>query len=226
MKEKVTAIIVAAGSGKRMGSDIPKQFMIVNGRPVLYYTLCAFEESSVDDICIVTSSEYIPYVQNKIVMKYGFQKVSHVVLGGKERSDSVYQGLLADISSYVLVHDGARPYIHSDLINHVIEEVKEKKAVVLGVPVKDTIKIVDSTGCVEDTPNRNSLWAIQTPQAFEYQLIKSSYEYVMEYNIPVTDDSMAVECASENEIYICHGDYMNIKITTPEDLYFAEQLLK
>lgn len=225
MKEnKTIAIVLAAGNGKRMNSKVAKQYMNINGKPVLYYSLKAFEESDIDEVILVVAEGDIEYCKNDIVLKYGFCKVTKVIKGGSERYDSVYQGLIqANLAEYVLIHDGARPMITPDMIHEVIEEVKKKKACIVGVRAKDTIKIVNSKLQVIETPDRQSIWNIQTPQAFEYKLIKKAYEMLMEEtNIQVTDDAMVVETMLKCPVYLVEGTYMNIKITTPEDIKIAE----
>lgn len=217
---KVAAIIVAAGKGTRMNSDCPKQFIKVNGHPILYYTIKVFEKSNVDEIIIVTSKEYMDYVNCEIVDKYGFKKVSKVIEGGKERYESVYCGLKSMQNvGYVLVHDAARPFITADKINEVIEATYSFRAVVLGVKSKDTVKIVSEDGYVKATPDRNTVWNVQTPQAFEYKLLKSAYDKVIELGYSnATDDAMIIEYATEQPVKMLEGSYRNIKITTPEDL--------
>lgn len=220
MKDRTCAIIVAAGKGSRMGADCPKQFIEVYDKPILYYTIKAFEKSEVDEIIIVTSKEYQTYVEKDIVKRYGFKKVVSIVEGGKERYLSVYEGIksLKNIS-YVLIHDGARPFIQPKLINKTIEEVEKYNAVVVGVKSKDTVKIVDEDGFVSSTPNRECVWNIQTPQAFSYNLLKTAYDKVIEQHYSnATDDAMVVEYATRQSIKLLEGDYSNIKITTPEDL--------
>ena len=219
-KKKASAIIVAAGKGSRMKADCPKQFIEVLEKPILYYTLKAFERSGIDEVVIVTSEEYIEYVKAEIVERYHFKKVDKVVVGGNERYQSVYKGLmeLSD-SDYILVHDAARPFIEVDMINRVIREVENNEAVIVGVKSKDTIKIVDEDGFVKMTPNRNYVWNIQTPQAFAYDLLKSAYDIVINENYTcITDDAMVVEYATKQQIKVIEGSYSNIKITTIEDL--------
>lgn len=228
-KECIGVIVVAAGNGSRMKADCPKQFIEVEGRPILSYTLKAFQESDVDEIVIVTSEEHIDYVKHDIVERYQFTKVSRVVKGGHERYLSVYEGLKAmDNADYVMVHDGARPFVRVSMINRMIAEVKEEDAIVAAVKTKDTVKIVDENGYVSSTPNRNYVWNIQTPQAFTYKLLKTSYDKIVSEGYEgATDDAMVVELASNQKIKVVEGDYRNIKITTPEDLradLFAEIL--
>ena len=179
-KEKVSAIIVAAGKGSRMKSDCPKQFIEFQGRPILSYTLKAFLESEVDEIVIVTSKEYMEYVQNEIVKPSGPRKDIRVVEGGSERYLSVYEGLKAvQGAEYVMVHDGARPFVRVEMLNRMINEVMEYRAIIAAVKTKDTVKIVDENGYVCSTPERNNVWNVQTPQAFTYDLLKSAYDKII-----------------------------------------------
>lgn len=180
-----TAIIVAAGVGKRMNSETKKQYMDIAGLPVLYYTLKAFEESSIDNIIIVTGAEEIDYVRTGIVRKYEIKKIAAIIPGGKERFDSVFEGMkyLKDSTSVgwqknciVLVHDGVRPLVTPKLINTVITTAKETGACVAAVPVKDTIKETDSDGVILATLDRRGLRQIQTPQGFEFNLLYGAYE--------------------------------------------------
>lgn len=171
-----TAIVLAGGSGRRMNSDIPKQYMMLKGKPVIYYSLKAFQDNlHIDDIILVTSDHYIEYVK-KNILDDTLDKVSKVIQGGVERYDSVWEGLKCiKESGYVFIHDGARPCISQKLINDCYEAVVEDGACIAAVPVKDTIKIADSEGYAAKTPDRNTLWQIQTPQVFEYDIIKSAY---------------------------------------------------
>lgn len=230
---KTTAIVLAAGQGKRMGSDVAKQYLLLRGRPVLYYTLRNFEESPVDEIVLVTGKDQIAYCKKEIVEKFGFRKVKTIVAGGRERYHSVAKGLEAAWCDYVLIHDGARPFVTRKMIERGIEAVQQYDACIMGMPVKDTIKISDDSGFAVDTPNRNSVWQIQTPQIFSFSLIKSVYEELIlkeedlkEKGIVVTDDAMVVELFSEKRVKLVEGSYDNIKLTTPEDLKIAEAFLE
>ena len=220
---KTTAIILAGGKGKRMGSDIPKQYLEIGNKPVLYYSVKAFEESCVDEIIIVAAGTDIPMVKEDIVERYGFSKVKNVVAGGIERYDSVYQGLLAaDGADYVLIHDGARPCVTADIIERSIRAAKKYKACAAGMPVKDTIKTVDKNGFALNTPDRRMLWAIQTPQTFSYELIMEAHNArIKARDKDVTDDAMLVERYTKTPVYIFEGSYDNIKITTGEDMEIA-----
>lgn len=224
----ITAIVLAAGKGSRMKSDIPKQYMLIDGKPVLSYALKAFQNSSVTDIILVSSEEDVTYCKNDIVDKYGFTKVKSVVSGGSERYWSVKNGLLAAKGAdYILIHDAARPCLTVRNIEDSIETVKKTGACTLGVPVKDTIKIVDMECYGVDTPSRDFLWQIQTPQAFAYKDIVEAYRRMEQTNdTDITDDTMIVERYIGKKTKVIMGDYCNIKITTPEDLWIAEMCLK
>ncbi len=233
-KIRTTAIVLAAGQGKRMNSAVQKQYLLIDQKPVLYYSLKAFEESIIDDIVLVTGNAEIEFCQKEIVEKYGIGKVRIVTAGGKERYHSVACGISA-ISwkcDYVFIHDGARPFVSRDIIERVFQNVQETSACVVGMPVKDTIKLADQSGYVESTPDRSLVWQIQTPQVFEKKLIATAYEKLIseekslkEANISITDDAMAVEYFMHIPIKLVEGSYTNIKITTPEDLKIAEIFL-
>lgn len=229
-KRKITAIVLAAGQGKRMNMPVAKQFIDLKGKPVIYYSLKAFEESNVDEIILVTGRGQIDYCLNSIVTPYGFSKVKDIIEGGGERYDSVYAGLtkLKD-TDYVMIHDGARPFITPDLINEIIEQVQIYYACIVGVPVKDTIKVVDQNGLITSTPNRNTLWTAQTPQAFRYDLIKKAYDLMYDNegmkHMAVTDDAMVYETYLHQSIKILPGNYTNFKLTTHEDLRIAEIMI-
>lgn len=229
-KPFVAAIVLAAGRGTRMGSAVQKQYMEVDGRPLLYYALKAFENSSVDRIIVVTGPGEIEYCQKEIVEKYGISKVTAITEGGKERYHSVYQGLKAAKGcGYVLIHDGARPCITVPVIESAVENVKKYRACVTGMPVKDTIKVSDENEFAAATPDRSRLWLIQTPQAFEYDLIFCAYEKLIssaQLQEKITDDAMVVEAMTEEKVKLIRGDYSNLKVTTPEDLEIVRIFLK
>ncbi len=230
MKSKVIAIVLAGGKGKRMGASVSKQYLLIEDKPVLYYSLKAFEQSNVDEIIIVAEKGTEEYCRTNIVEKYNIGKVSSIIEGGAERYNSVHNGLKAIVGageeSYVLIHDGARALISIEVINRTIESVKMKKAVVVGVPVKDTIKVVDKDGIVIDTPAREKLWQIQTPQAFLYEEILAAYNKVISENVPgITDDSMVMEYSGIRNVEVVMGEYENIKITTPDDLVYAKGVI-
>lgn len=229
MKEKIAAIVLAAGQGKRMHSKIQKQFLEIQGYPVLYYSLKCFQDSTlIDDIILVTGEDMISYCKEEIVSRYSFTKVSEVIAGGKERYDSVYQGLLAcGDSRYVFIHDGARPFITEEILERGLEGAKETGACVVGMPSKDTVKLSDEAGFVSTTPERKQVWTIQTPQIFSYDLIRKAHESIRKKDMSsITDDAMVVEQESGVKVRLAEGSYQNIKITTPEDLDVAEVFLK
>ena len=224
-----TAIVLAAGQGKRMHSKIQKQFLEIGGKPVLYYSLHCFQESPlIQDIILVTGEEMISYCEQEIVKKYGFSKVRKVTAGGKERYDSVYAGLLCcQDTDYVYIHDGARPFITEEMVQRGYEAVKRTNACVMGMPSKDTVKLADSSGYIKETPDRKIVWNIQTPQIFSYDLIRGAYESIRKKDMTgVTDDAMVVEQETGTKILLVEGSYQNIKITTPEDLAIAEAFLR
>lgn len=223
-----TTIILAAGMGKRMNSKIPKQYLALKDKPVLYYSIKAFEESSVNSIVLVVGKDEASYCKKEIVEKYQFKKVTHIVEGGKERYHSVYNGLsIIENGDYVLIHDGARPFVTVEVIEQTLEKMMEYKACAVGMPVKDTIKIVDENNYVVETPDRSLVWMIQTPQGFEFSLIKEAYDKLLEKEeVFVTDDAMVLEKMLGYPVRLIQGSYENIKITTPEDIRVAETLLR
>ena len=201
MKEKVTAIVLAAGKGSRMHSKIQKQYMTLLDRPVITYALEAFEKSSVDEIILVVAPGEIEYAQENILDKYDYKKVSGIITGGAERYDSVYKALCSmPEEGYVLIHDGARAFITPELIEFCIEQVKKDKSCVMGMPVKDTIKIVDEDRYAVSTPPRS--------------------------DDSVTDDGMVMETYGIRGVRMIKGSYENMKITTPEDMLLGEAILK
>ena len=221
---KNVAIVLAAGQGKRMNSKVQKQFLLIKEKPVLYYTLRAFENSElITEVILVTGKDEIEYCQKEIVEKYGFEKVRKIVAGGKERYHSVHNGIQAiDEAEYVFIHDGARPFVNNEMIARAYDAVAVHKACVVGMPVKDTIKIADEEGFAAQTPDRKKVWQVQTPQTFEYHLIKEAYEKLMiEEPEGITDDAMVVETMTNYKVKLVEGSYRNIKITTPEDLDIA-----
>ncbi len=247
-KKRCTAIVLAAGRGRRMESGVAKQYMLLQGRPLIWYALNAVQQSSVIDDCIlVTGAEDISYAEEEIVAKYGFSKVTAVVAGGEERYDSVYNGLVAavgdsrqgdesscapDRDGYIFIQDGARPFLTEKILKRCFEAVEKDHACVAGMPVKDTIKIVDESGFARQTPDRNFMWQVQTPQVFDAALIFSAYERLMQEKerllregISITDDAMVVETFTDCKVRLVEGDYGNIKVTTPEDMAVAEAFL-
>lgn len=225
---KCTAIVLAAGQGKRMNSKIQKQFLEVQGNPILYYSLRCFQNSPlIQNIILVTGEEVLSYCKSEIIEKYNFSKVTRIIPGGQERYDSVYAGLLAcEDCDYVFIHDGARPFITDEILQRGLEGVQDTGACVIGMPSKDTVKLADSRGFVKETPDRSRVWTIQTPQVFSYSLIFEAHKSIRRKDMnSITDDAMVVEQETGAEIRLVEGSYQNIKITTPEDLFVAEAFL-
>ena len=227
-KQKYAAIVLAAGSGKRMNSKVHKQYLIIQDRPVLYYSLKAFEDRAVDEIVLVVGKGEEKFCRKEIVDKYGISKVKAIVEGGKERYHSVFEGLKqTSDADYVLIHDGARPFVNQDIIRRCMQEVQKYQACVVGMPVKDTIKIADEEGYAKQTPDRKNVWMIQTPQTFSYALIYEAYEEMLKTeDTAITDDAMVLERIKGKKSKLIEGSYRNIKITTPEDLLIANVYLQ
>lgn len=224
---KISVIILAAGKGRRMGREVNKQFLVLNNKPILSYTIAAFENNyNIDEIIVVAAKNEIEYCSKNVIEKYNFKKVTKVVEGGEERKDSVLNGLrsLSDCE-IVLIHDGARPFVNDRIINEGIENSRKYGACTCGVSPKDTIKIKSSDGFAIETPNREELFLVQTPQCFKYSLIKEAHEAITKVkNYNITDDTMVAEL-SGHKVYLYQGDYNNIKITTPEDMYIGLSIL-
>ncbi len=241
MKKKCTAILLAAGQGRRMHSSVQKQYLLLGDKPVIYYSLKTFQDSFIDDIILVTGNGDEAYCQKEIVDRYHFTKVKEIVAGGRERYDSVYNALqvmkkkdmqIPNEDGFVFIHDGARPFLTEEILQRTLEAVTTDHACVVGMPVKDTIKVVDAKGYALQTPDRNSLWQVQTPQVFDANLIIEAYERLMQEKdslaakgIRITDDAMVVETLMGHSVRLVEGSYENIKITTPEDLVAAEAFL-
>lgn len=216
-------VIPAAGQGKRMKAGINKQLLELCGQPVIIHTLKVFEQ---DDWCqgiIVVINEAERERFYELLEKFQIKKVVSVVSGGAERQYSVYNGLKAVSSELVLIHDGARPFITIEKVHELVKEANEHGAAVPAVPMKDTVKRVRQ-GFVEETVDRSSLWAVQTPQAFRVSLILKAHEQAKQEGYVGTDDASLVERMGK-KVKIIEGDYRNIKLTTPDDLLFAVAIL-
>ena len=241
-KKRCTAVLLSAGSGSRMKSNVAKQYMMINGKPVIWYALQAIEKSNVIDDCIlVTGSADIEFVRTEILEKYGFTKVDRIVAGGSERYFSVANALqvidegglsVPNIDGFVFIHDGARPFLNEKILQDTYEAVQEYHACVAAVPSKDTIKITDELGFAVQTPDRRRVWNVQTPQVFDTKLITNAYAQLIEElpelkmkGISVTDDASVVELFSDEKVKMVEASYQNIKITTPEDISTAEAWL-
>ena len=223
----ISAIILAGGKGKRMGSAISKQFIDIKGKPIIYYTLKKFSENKkIDNIIVVLPEDEVKYFKENILKKYEL-RINKIVIGGKERQDSVYNALKSlknSSTDIVLIHDGARPFISERIINEGIKFAEIYGAAAPGVMPKDTIKVKNEKNFSVDTPNRANLVSIQTPQVFKFDEILECHEKIRYNGEKVTDDTMVVEKYGYS-LYLYDGEYTNIKVTTPEDLILAERLI-
>lgn len=223
----VTAIIVAGGSGSRMGGSTTKQMMELDGIPVVVRTILAFENAPcIKDIVIVAKAEE-KSVYKEFINKYSLKKIRRVVVGGDTRQQSVLNGFKAvsDNCDFVAIHDGARCLVTPDNIEKVLWEARCHEAASAAAPAKDTIKITNSEGFVVSTPNRQRVWAAQTPQIFRSDLYRAAAFYALKLGYEATDDNALVEHLG-SKVKMVDCGYKNIKITTPEDLHIASVLLK
>ena len=224
-RPRVTAIIPAGGRGSRMGSRRPKQYLLLNGKPILWHTLRRFETSSwVDRIVLVVRAEDLDYCRHQVLEGAGFGKVGPLVPGGRERWESVLAGLQQTTpeEEIVLVHDAVRPFVTDELLERVVGAVRERGAAIAGLPAKETIKVVRDHR-IQRTPERATLWSAQTPQGFRRELLWEGFAQ-LEDSAGVTDDAALVEKLG-HPVWMVEGDYRNLKITTPEDLAWAELTL-
>lgn len=231
VKKRCTAVVLAAGQGTRMGTSVQKQYLELEGKPLICYALETFETSSViDDVVLVVGPGQEAYVREQIIGPYQFDKVTAIVEGGRERYDSVYEGLKAAVrdekgqvrDGYVFIHDGARPFVDEEILHRQYEAVGIYRACVAGMPSKDTVKLIDDDNYAVKTPKRKYVWTVQTPQVFENSLIMNAYSKMMGEDCEgITDDAMAVERYMDVPVKLVEGSYRNIKITTPEDLAVA-----
>jgi 2-C-methyl-D-erythritol 4-phosphate cytidylyltransferase len=225
---KTIAIVPAAGTGERMGNNRKKPYLLLNERPLLYYTLTALASTpSIAQIIVAVAPGDEEFCQQQVLEKFHFKKNIQIIAGGSSRQESVSRLLerVPDEAHLVLVHDGARPLITSELLEQAIAETRVWKATVLAVPVKDTIKAANDALQIEKTISRERLWAIQTPQTFERSIIGEAHRRARQQGFIGTDDAALVERIGV-QVKIVMGSYDNIKVTTPEDLIVAEALLK
>ena len=223
MDFEVNVIIPASGKGSRFGGDIPKQFVEINGEPILKHTIRIFENCEfVNNIIVTADPEYIP-----VIMDFGFSKIRHIIQGGTSRGESVYNALqtISPFDGVVLIHDGIRLFISKEKISEVAITAYESGAAVIGYPTTDTIKIADEKKRVIDTPDRSVLWQVQTPQGFRYNIIRKAYETAGDFLNTATDDSQLVEKTGQ-KVSLVLGDKNNIKITTPFDLMVGEYIFE
>ena len=240
--KKTAAIVLAGGKGTRMGGNTLKQYIEIDGYPLLYYSLKAFSDSFIDEIVLVCGEGEEEYCANEIVEKYGFSKVKSIAVGGRERYHSVYNGLKAlrcvaegeglDPCEIVFIHDGARPLVNNDIITRAYATAVSGQPAVVAVPSKDTVKMADTDGFAVETLRRDLVWLVQTPQVFDFYEIYDAYcklieqeSQLMERGVLVTDDAMVLELFSDRKVRLVMGDYRNIKVTTPEDIELVKMYL-
>jgi 2-C-methyl-D-erythritol 4-phosphate cytidylyltransferase len=227
MATNVSVLIPAAGSGRRMGTPLSKQYLEVAGRPILVPPLSLFQtHSNIDQIYVIASPEAVAYCRSEIVERFAFNKVKAVVAGGEQRQTSVLLGLHACEATdddLILVHDGVRPLVTAACVDRLLPVAARVGACVLAVPVKDTIKEVDA-GLVRGTPDRQRLWQVQTPQGFRAGLLRRAHQQALKDGFFGTDDAALVERLGE-AVAVVEGDYRNIKITTADDLLVASAFL-
>lgn len=227
-KGPTAAVIAAAGRGTRMDLDINKQYIEIQGMPILAMTISKFENCGlIDEIVVVANKDEIDYCKRNVVERFGFSKVAAVVEGGESRQRSVFNGL-NEVSAgcgIVLIHDGARPFVNTESIIDCINAARSYGAACVAVPAKDTIKESDGDGFVVRTLDRSNLWLIQTPQAFDHEMIMDVHSRAMLDNFEATDDAMLAEKYGYR-VRLVMGSYSNIKVTTKEDLIFAEALCR
>jgi len=218
------AVVVAAGRGTRMGTAESKQYLTIGDKPVLAHTLDVFERmDEVAEVVLVVGADDVGRCR-ELAAAYGCRKVTAVVAGGAERQHSVHRGVRTLGTEWVMVHDGVRPLVTADAVRACCRKAEETGAAVLAVPVKDTIKVVDTGGWITSTPDRRSLWAIQTPQAFRRAGLLEALDRAERDGFTGTDDASVAERYGMR-VAVAEGEYTNIKITTPDDLPYAAFLL-
>jgi 2-C-methyl-D-erythritol 4-phosphate cytidylyltransferase len=221
------AVIVASGTGKRMESKLPKQFIEISKKPVLALAINCFEKSRIiDEIILVVPEKYLAYTSQAVVDRFGYKKIKKIITGGDTRQESVLAGLKAcpRTTGDVAIHDGVRPFVRGSLIDRLFEEVKKTKAVIPAIRAKETVKFVDKEMTCKTLP-RESIYLAQTPQVFNYISILDIHEKAAEAEYKATDDAMLAEQYGM-KVMVVPGHYDNIKITTPADLVLAEEMLK
>jgi len=223
-----SVVIAAAGKGTRMGIATNKQYIMLQGKPVLALTIQQFEDCDfIDEIIVAANETELEYCRKNVMERYAFTKVKDVVSGGMTRQQSVYNGLrrVSPECGIVLIHDGARPFIDAQSIKTCIDAAQKYGAAVSAVPARDTIKRADSSGFISETLDRNGLWYIQTPQAFRRELIMEAHAKAAEEGFDGTDDAVLAERIG-HKVRLVMGSYNNIKITAKEDLVMAEALIR
>ena len=221
------AIIVSAGKGVRMNRSTPKQYLLLQGRPVLCHTIIAFDSCpEVDNIILVVPENDIQFCREQLLSELNLKTPVNVLAGGKRRQDSVFNGILSidDRGGIVVIHDSVRPLVSSDMISRCIRKARTSGACILGVPLRDTLKAVDGNSVIKKTIPRESLWLAQTPQAFHYQLIRDAHEAATKQGFEATDDAALLEWMGL-PVTILGSTADNLKITTNEDLVLANIIL-
>jgi 2-C-methyl-D-erythritol 4-phosphate cytidylyltransferase len=226
--KRVAALIPAAGSGRRMGGTVPKPFLPLGAREILARTLDVFEAcGAIDEIWVIAASEHMAFCQQTIIERYGFQKVQGVIAGGRTRQESVWHGLqrLGDSIDLVVVHDGVRPFVTDVILLDTLAHAARYGAAITAIPVQDTLKRVSAAGDVETTVSRDRLWRVQTPQAFQRHLLQAAFVHAWEQKVMATDEAGLLESFGKR-VTVVLGSERNIKVTTPDDLVFAENVLQ
>ncbi|MBO4374470.1 MAG: 2-C-methyl-D-erythritol 4-phosphate cytidylyltransferase [Lachnospiraceae bacterium] len=231
---KNAAIVLAGGSGRRMGGDRPKQYMELGGKPLICYCLDTFESSFIDAVILVCKNGDEDFCRREIVQKYGYKKIKAIVPGGKERYDSVYNGLKeTEGFDHVFIHDGARPFVSEHTLERCLHYVEKYGAAVAAVRAKDTVKIENGDGFVEQSPDRSLVWMVQTPQVFDRDMIAECYEKMkrdekrlLDAGVYITDDTMVAKMYADVDAKLVESSYDNIKITTVTDIVTAEAIIK
>ena len=219
-------VIPAAGQGKRMGAGKNKQFITLLSKPIIIHTLNVFETDPLCDGIVLVINRVEQLEMEKLLEQYKISKVTSIIHGGLERQHSVYNGLTSGVKSdIVLIHDGARPFVQHQLLHQLVEDATKKGAATLAVPVKDSVKRISQELTVVETIDRSNIWAVQTPQAFQAQVLIEAHQLAVKEQFLGTDDASLVERLGKS-VYIVEGDYKNIKLTTPDDLLFAEAILR
>ncbi|HYA28792.1 MAG TPA: 2-C-methyl-D-erythritol 4-phosphate cytidylyltransferase [Acidobacteriota bacterium] len=226
---RVTAIVVAAGAGRRIGGEVSKIYLPIAGRPIVLRTLDkVFSTKSIGEVILVIAAEETKRCE-ALLRDDSNLRVRSCILqtGGATRQQSAKRGLekVAADTDIVIIHDGARPLVSAVLIDRCVDVAADKGAVVVGLPVRDTIKVVDPDGIIQSTPERRFLWEIQTPQVFQRELIITAHERAVKDGVEVTDDAMVVERMG-SPVYVLEGERTNIKITLPEDIWLAEMMIR
>jgi 2-C-methyl-D-erythritol 4-phosphate cytidylyltransferase len=224
---RTLAIILAGGAGKRMGAPTNKQFLLLDNKPIIVHTLQIFEECrAIDGVHLVVNQKDLPTIQEEILETYRFNKVLKIVIGGRLRQDSVRNGLesIENPCDIVVIHDGARPFVTPAYIEKGIYLMEMFDAIIPALPVKDTVKVVSKEGFVVKTLERDSLWQVQTPQTFKYNLILKAYREGMAKKLFGYDDATFIESLGK-KVKVIESSPYNMKITTPEDLVIARGML-